>query len=183
MKTVFMSGSRHLVRINELIRERVKSVISKNLQVLIGDANGADKALQAFLAECRYPNVVVFCSGAHFRNNIGEWEVEHVFVDPETRGRTFYMEKDKKMASEADSGLVLWDGKSAGSISNVFELLKREKPITVYFSPRKKFFAISSQNDLQALLDECDPKSLEVISKKISLPWEISNLGSPSQGT
>ena len=35
-------------------------------------------------------------------------------------------QKDKAMAAEADYGFVLWDGKSSGSISNVFELLMPE---------------------------------------------------------
>lgn len=183
MTTVFLSGSRQVSRINDMIRDRIRKMIDQDFKIVVGDANGADKALQKFLAELQYSNVVVFCSGEICRNNIGKWNKRHVSVDSKLKGRAFYTQKDKVMATEADYGFVLWDGKSAGSISNVFELLKREKLIVVYFTPENQFFTISSLNDAKALLKRCDDKAVISIGKKINLPPALAEVQNAAQGS
>lgn len=182
MTTVFLSGSRKISRLNEMIRNRINKMIDKGFQIIVGDANGADKALQKFLADVGYSNVVVFCSGQACRNNIGSWSVRQVSVDSKLKGRDFHTQKDKKMAAEADYGLVLWDGKSAGSISNVFELLKREKSVVVYFSPEKQFHTVSHLDDANKLLEKCDKDVIGNISRKIKLSSSIKELKNSTQG-
>lgn len=182
MTTVFVSGSRHLGRINDMIRDRIGNMIDRNFRIVVGDANGADKALQKSLADARYANVVVFCSGDICRNNVGEWDERHVPVDSRLKGRAFYTQKDMAMAAEADYGFVLWDGKSAGSVSNVLELLKREKSVVVYFAPEKQFFSLSSLNDAKALFERCDADSVNAIGKKISLPAVLADARNAEQG-
>ncbi len=169
MTTVFLSGSRRLNRTNESIQEWIKNIVDQGYQIVVGDANGADKALQKVLAEIHYSKVVVYCSGQKCRNNIGHWETRQITVDTHLKGREFYTQKDKAMAVEADYGFVLWDGKSAGSISNVFELLKRNKKAVVYFAPEKRFFTVSSLNDANMLLEKCDIEAFDSIKKKIKL--------------
>ena len=181
VKRIFLSGSRGISRLNEDIRTRIQNIISNGFQVLVGDANGADKALQKFLADTKYQNVTVFCSGNSCRNNIGDWKTYNVQVDSKLKGRDFYTQKDKEMAQRADYGLVLWDGKSAGSISNVFELLKLDKTAVVYFSPEKKFFNIKKLEDAKDLLSRCDDKSIDVIKKKIKLNTVIKNAEDAAQ--
>lgn len=183
MTTVFVSGSRKISRLNKEIRDRLQNVIDQQFSVIVGDANGADKALQKYLAEIHYHNVVVFCSGNSCRNNLGNWSVKQVFVDPKLRGRDFYTQKDKEMASEADYGFVLWDGKSPGSFNNVMELLKRSKKALVYFSPTKEFVLVSKLSDARNLLNRCDKDSVDAISKKIRLNTSIRELESASQGS
>jgi len=183
MTTVFVSGSRQVKRINDMIRDRIRNMMGQSFRIIVGDANGADKALQKFLAELRYSNVVVFCSGNTCRNNIGPWDTQHVPVDTNLRGRAFYTQKDKAMASEADYGFVLWDGKSAGSINNVFELLKRGKSIVVYFAPEKRFFTISSLDDAKELIGKCSADTVSAISKKIRLPAVLADLQNAGQET
>lgn len=168
MKTIFLSGSRGINRLNEDIRSRVQKIIENNFLVIIGDANGADKALQKFLKDSGYKNVVVFCAGEACRNNIGTWDVHKVFVDASLKGRDFYTQKDKEMAARADYGLILWDGKSAGSINNVFELLKRDKTAVVYFSPGKTFYDIKNLQDAHNLLKHCDEESIDSIKKRLN---------------
>lgn len=183
MTTVFVSGSRQVSRINDMIRDRIRKMIDQEFHIVVGDANGADKAMQKFLAELNYSNVVVFCSGEICRNNIGEWDKRHVSADSKLRGRAFYTQKDKAMAAEADYGFVLWDGKSAGSISNVFELLKHKKSVVVYFEPEKQFFTISSLHDAKALLDMCDVKTINAINKKFNLPKALAEVQNAAQGS
>lgn len=179
MTTVFVSGSRKISRLNEEIRNRLQNVIDKQFAVIIGDANGADKALQKYFSEISYKNVIVFCSGNSCRNNLGKWDEKHVVVEPKLKGRDFYTIKDKEMAAVADYGFILWDGKSAGSFNNIMELLKNNKTALVYFSPEKKFYSVSKLEEAQTLLKKCDQDSLEEISKKIKLHSsvrEIENL-------
>ena len=182
MTTVFLSGSRGISRLNDMIRDRVKNMMDKEFRIIIGDANGADKALQKYLSDLQYSNVMVFCSGQICRNNVGHWDMRQVAVDEKLRGRAFYTQKDKEMASEADYGFILWDGKSAGSISNVLELLKREKTVVVYFSPDKIFCTISRLDDARELLKRCDRKTIDAMQKKINLNTEIGPMDSASQG-
>lgn len=182
MTTVFLSGSRQLRRLNDVIKARINNMIEKDFRILVGDANGADKAMQNFLSDVNYSNVVVYCAGETCRNNIGNWKVKQVSVDPKLKGRDFYTVKDKEMASKADYGFVLWDGKSAGSINNVFELLKYDKQVVVYFSPEKEFHTISHVNDVNALLKKCDPATVDSISKKIRLRKSIADVQNAAQG-
>ena len=42
---VFIGGSRKISRLNDSLRKRIEQMIQKNLQILLGAANGADKAV------------------------------------------------------------------------------------------------------------------------------------------
>lgn len=169
MTSIFIAGSIKLGRLNDKVRERLMNIISQNYRILVGDANGADKAVQKFLNEKAYKNVVVYCSGKYCRNNLGKWNSSFVSVDESIKGRDFYTEKDKKMAEDADYGLMIWDGKSAGTLSNVFELLKRNKKLLLYFAPSKQFLTISQSHQFEELLNQCSPDAIESIKKKVPL--------------
>jgi len=153
MTTVFISGSRKISRLNQEICHRLQNIVDQQFTIMVGDANGVDKAVQKYLSEIHYPNVMVFCSGFSHRHNLGNWNIKHVLVDPKLKGRDFYTQKDKEMAARADYGLVIWDGKSPGSFNNVMELLKRGKKILVYVDPHQEFYAVAKLDDVQKLLD------------------------------
>jgi len=57
---------------------------------------------------------------------------------------------------------VEWDGESPGSISNVIEMLKRNKRAVVYLSPEKQFYAVSHLDDANKLLEKCQTASCPV---------------------
>ncbi len=181
-KTVFLSGSRNINRLNDAIRVRLKKMIDQNLRIVVGDANGADKALQSYFSEAHYDRVVVFCAGDECRNNIGSWETKHIDVDPKLNGRDFYAEKDKAMALEATYGFVLWDGKSSGSLSNVLELMKNRKAVAVYFGPEKAFFELKNASDVRELLQRCDAGDYRSMNEKIHFDRRLRDLHSPAQG-
>ncbi|MBK8189542.1 MAG: hypothetical protein IPK79_03745 [Vampirovibrionales bacterium] len=170
MTTVFVSGSRHITRLNPLIRQRLQNITAQRLRIVVGDANGADKAFQAFFKEEGYKLVTVYCAGPHCRNNLGGWEIVRVEVASHLKGRDFYVQKDIAMAGIADYGLVLWDGKSAGSIGNIFELARQSKPTRVYFAPLKEFIEIRTIAEAQGLLKKCAPADVSAISKKLKIP-------------
>lgn len=181
--TVFLSGSRKISRLDDMIRKRIESMLDQGFLIVVGDANGADKAIQYYLAEAKYGNVKIFCSGSTCRNNIGEWDVKNIDVNSRIKGRDFYTQKDKAMAFEADYGFILWDGKSAGSVNNIVELLKRQKSAVVYFAPKKEFHTMKRLDDVYTLLKHCDEIDYRKIIKKIGLDRHLEDLGESPQGS
>ena len=104
----------------------------------------------------------------------GGGATKRVEVKPNLKGREFYEQKDREMVRQADSGFVLWDGKSYGSITNVFELLKSDKSVVLYFGPEKEFYDLNTIDDIEVILSKCAPKTLEMINKKNRLPASFS---------
>ncbi|POD32333.1 hypothetical protein BKM14_08605 [Pseudomonas syringae pv. syringae] len=80
------------------------------------------------------------------------------------------------MADDSDFGLMVWDCKSTGTLSNVIELLKKKKKSVVYVSSRKAFLNVSSVSDLKALVNQMDYDSFVEADKKISLNKTMSLL-------
>jgi hypothetical protein len=79
--------------------------------------------------------VVVYAVTGSLRNNVRHWKV-HLVDPPEgARGFELFSAKDKQMADDASYGLMLWYGKSRGTLENVHTLLAQEKPVAVYFGP------------------------------------------------
>ncbi len=183
MINVFISGSRSINKLNKDIKCRLDNIVEQQYQVLVGDANGADKAVQDYLAAQGYSKVMVYCSGNNCRNNTGLWEIVNVEVDVSLKGRDYYTQKDKAMADKANYGFVLWDGKSSGSINNVLELLKRGKKSLLYYFPDSKYYTICTVQDFQELLSYCDQNSFKTISKKVKLKTSIKEIETTSQGS
>jgi hypothetical protein len=153
MKKVFVGGSRRINRLNADVHSRLDRIIKGRLPVIVGDANGADKAVQSYLRNKNYDLVEVFCAGGDCRNNIGGWRTRNVAAE-KLRGSDFYAAKDRAMASEGSHGLMIWDGKSVGTLMNVLRLVEQDKIVVVYVTPTRKFVDIKSESDLQRFLDD-----------------------------
>lgn len=80
MTRVFIGGSRRITRLNADVKQRLDRIIEMRLPVLVGDANGADRAVQDYLRSRGYDLVEVFCSGEVCRNNTGDWTVRSIPV-------------------------------------------------------------------------------------------------------
>jgi hypothetical protein len=152
--SVFVSGSRSIMHLDAQVTQRLANIMALSLRIVIGDAPGADTAVQRHLAAAGYRNVAVFCAGARCRNNCGEWPVTHIAADPSVTGRAFYTVKDKAMAREADYGFVLWDGASAGSLASIRTLLAGRRPVLVWLAPERRFLTLRQPADL-AVLPRC----------------------------
>ena len=169
-ESVFIGGSRKLSHLNKDVRARLDNIMAKGLRVLVGDANGADKAAQAYLLEQKYQNVVVYCTETTCRNNLGRWEVKSVpFAGDRKGGFAFYTAKDDAMAQDADYGLMLWDGKSKGTLRNILNLAEHGKRTVVYFSPKRRYLTVSSLDDIKSLLALCDAASVELFKRALNL--------------
>lgn len=173
MKKVFIGGSIKMGRLNDVVRERIQNIINEELGICVGDANGADKAVQKYLAEQDYRNVEVFCTGLKCRNNIGEWQLRQIESARQQRDFEFYTAKDVAMSKEADFGLMLWDGKSVGTLNNVLNLVDRGKKVVVYFAPEKGFITVRSFRDVGLLLMKCASKDVARCEKRLELSNRI----------
>ncbi len=123
MTTVFVGGSRQVKRLPVEAKTRIDNVVAKGFAILVGDANGADKAVQKYLAEARYDKVTVYCSGDTSRNNLGQWETCTVNAGEREKNFQFYAAKDREMAQQAEFGLMIWDGQSPGTVLNILRLV------------------------------------------------------------
>jgi hypothetical protein len=179
--TVFLSGSRSITRLCPPVRERLENLMQRAMPVIIGDANGADKALQLCLTDAAYEPVTIFAAGDRCRNNLGAWEIRFINTGAGLKGRDFYAQKDKAMAKEADYGFVLWDGKSAGSIGNALELVHQQKPAVIWFAPEKAFHTIKTVADLEALLNRCDRDAYRDLDRKIHLDRALRDMRTTAQ--
>lgn len=176
MSTVFISGSIKIKSLDDKIKSRLDNIVSSGLEVVIGDAGGADKLVQQYLVDRGASSVTVYCAGDDVRNNDGAWPVVHVSPPVKTKSRAFFTAKDLKMADVSDFGLMVWDCKSTGTLSNVIELLKKRKKSVVYMSPQKVFLNIGSASDLKALVSHMEPGALLEADKKISLSAKMASL-------
>ena len=157
---VFIAGSRAISRLNESLRLRLDRIMAEGHEVLVGDANGADRIVQQYLADRRYRDVTVYCTGGRCRNNVGSWVTAAISPPAGVHGGAdFYAVKDREMAANATHGLMLWDGESRGTLTNIKNLMRDRKPVVVYLSPSKTFLTIKTATDLDALLAQATPSA------------------------
>ena len=176
---VFIGGSRAVAKLNAALRSKLDEIIlSHGHTVLIGDANGADKAVQQYLAERHYSSVVVFCMGSP-RNNVASWPIRVIEPPAEQKGFAYYAAKDAVMAKEAKCGMMLWDGKSKGTLNNILNLLGAGKKALVYFSPTKDFHVLANESDFQALLARCQKTDLEIAARGLGLKTPLTQTHLP----
>lgn len=157
MTIVFIGGSRKISHLDDNVRHRIDNIIEKNLSVLVGDANGADKAVQKYLYEKGYQSVEVFCAGDLCRNNVGQWPVQAISTNGLKRGFGFYAAKDRVMGNKAALGFMLWDGNSVGTLMNMLRLLHQQKKVVVYLAWTKSFLELACDKDLEALISHYSP--------------------------
>lgn len=169
MNKVFIGGSRRLSRLNADVRQRIDNILQKGYSVLVGDANGADRAVQQYLFDKNYRNVLVYCAGEKCRNNVGHWETKLVRGHSKVKDFLYYAIKDLEMIKDTDYGFMIWDTKSRGTLNNIVNLLRRNKIVIVYASKDKKFYTLCTLNDLEKLLTRCDKHALEYLERKLHL--------------
>lgn len=168
MTKVFIGGSRRVSRLNADVRRRIDRIIERGFAVLVGDANGTDKAVQKYLQSRGYEAVEVFCSGGECRNNLGKWPVRAVAPPQARRDFSYYAAKDEQMAQEASVGLMIWDGKSVGTLANAARLLRQDKKVVVYATPAKRFLTLKAEDDWEHLVSTCGRDVREKVLRSVS---------------
>jgi hypothetical protein len=164
--TVFIGGSRAVSKLNAVIREKLDDLMARGCTILVGDASGADKAAQQHFADRGYRDVVVYCMD-NCRNNLGAWPARQISWPGAQRDFAYYAAKDLAMAEGAQCGVMLWDGKSKGTLNNVQNLMGAGKKVLVYFTPEQAFHKLSSERDLVELLQRCDKTAISAAQQQI----------------
>jgi probable addiction module antidote protein len=178
LNTIFIGGSRHVSRLPAEVKQRLDNVVASGHRVIVGDANGADKAVQKHFLDQRYDRVVVFCSGDTPRNNLGTWHIHHVDAPKSAKGFQFYAAKDREMAREADFGLMIWDGKSPGTVLNVLRLALAGKIAVLFNVPEKDIVNIKTVEHWKNFIATCS-RELQTDVRERATPeeWRLVESG------
>ena len=180
---LFISGSRNISQINKNIFDLLDRAIQNNHSLIIGDADGIDREVQKYIKEKEYKNVIIYHTGIKCRNNEGNWNNFVVETKLKSKNLNFYMQKDIKMAEDADVGLAIWDGKSVGTLNNILNLLSHDKAVSVYLSENEKLFNIKNLNDFKKILKSLNQKNLEYFEKKLKISKLLNSENLPQQQT
>ncbi len=173
---VFIAGSMNIKHLDPKVKERIDKIIEQDLEVIVGDADGADTSIQWHLFNSGKAKTTVFCSGSAPRNNVGGWPVESVETKYAEGSRAFFTAKDLRMAEVADYGLMVWDTKSTGTLSNVIELLVRKKKSVVFVNKAKLFKNVGSVEQLEELLSFMSDHAKRKADEKIGISDRIEAL-------
>lgn len=176
MTKVFISGSMRIKRLDKNVLARINNIIEKHYGVIVGDADGVDSSVQEYLKEKGAESVLVYCTGNRPRNNLGNWETNKITTTSAPGTRAYYTAKDLEMAEDCDYGLMVWDAKSTGTLSNAIELLARHKKSLVYINKAKEFLTVSDISDLKILLNYMSPTSLSKAEQKLRINKKIEAL-------
>jgi predicted XRE-type DNA-binding protein len=176
MTTVFIAGSISISRLHEKVADRINKIVSSDFNVVVGDADGADTSIQECLQRYQARKVTVYCTGDSPRNNVAEWPVHRVVSKAKAGTRAYFTAKDLEMARDSDYGLMVWDCKSTGTLSNVIELLREKKKSVVFVNKNKDFVTISNKGGLERLVAFMSDHARAKADEKIGLAAKIASI-------
>lgn len=178
MTTVFIAGSITIKHLDPKVQVRLMNIIEMGHEVIVGDADGVDTSIQRFLLENGATRVTVYCTGDRPRNNLAGWPTHCVTTYHSPGSRAYFTAKDIAMAEAAKVGLMIWDAKSTGTLSNVTELLMRRKNALVFINKAGEFHKVVNVTDLDALVARMAEASRLKADSKIGLLHKIETLRS-----
>lgn len=162
---IVLGGSRHLEYIPGEVAEKLDIWMQSNNHFLIGDASGSDSAFQAYLAKKKYENVLILSSAEFVRNNIGRWPTEMVESGLKSKSSSVHAFKDRKMTQEADTGLMIWDCASAGTLSNAIDLLRQGKECSIWIAPDSELCRFDNLASMDRWLEKYPEVKMEAESR------------------
>jgi hypothetical protein len=105
------------------VKERIDDAIASGMTIIVGEAFGACRVFQDYLASKGYRNVVIG-HAVKIRYNAGNWKDFQYGRD--------LKERERKMIEDCDSAIIIWINNS-GVIAENLELLKKlMKPTFLY---------------------------------------------------
>lgn len=176
MTTVFIAGSISISRLHKKVQERIGKIVSSDLDVVVGDADGADTSIQKCLNDYQAEKVTVYCTGDLPRNNVAGWPVHNVYSKAKAGSRAYFTAKDLEMARKSDYGLMVWDCKSTGTLSNVIELLREKKKSVVFVNKSSDFIKVSDKAGLDLLVAFMSTHARAKADEKINLSSVIADI-------
>jgi len=182
MESVFVAGSIAIKQLPSNFVAKLESLLASKLGVFVGDANGVDTSVQRTLLERNATSVMVYCTGSAPRNNLGDWPIKQIKSRAQPGTKAYFTAKDVAMAEDADIGLMLWDTKSTGTLSNVIELAQRRKKSIVFINKRDLFWIVRDTASLRELTGFMSAASRDAAEKKVGLSSRLDKLESELSG-
>lgn len=147
---IVLAGSRKIGYLPNEIKGILQDFIQEDANFLVGDAPGVDLSFQKFLLDQGCKNVTVFSSAGFIRNNVGNWESRQITALIKSKSSDMHAFKDREMCQLADLGLMVWDTESAGTLSNVFDLVEQGKECLIFNVPEGEQVRFDNPNALNA---------------------------------
>lgn len=146
---VVLGGSRQLSFLPEEVMDNLNSWMRDGVEFLVGEAKGTDAKFQEFFKFSKYDKVKIYYSGDYVRHNFGNWETEKIDSGLKSKSHAMHAAKDRTMTLLADTGLMIWDTLSAGTLSNLIDLLNQGKHCQMYVAGEdSNLYYLNSASDL-----------------------------------
>jgi hypothetical protein len=150
---IVLAGSRKLDFLPASVQSKLEDYLEDEADFLIGDAPGVDTSFQKFFHAKKYPRVEIFSSAGYVRNNVGRWRERHINTTLKSVSKASHAFKDREMCLLADAGIMVWDQKSAGTLSNAIDLLEQGKTCWIYNALDQELVRFESIHELNRWLE------------------------------
>lgn len=155
----------------------MESAVTRCHGVVVGDASGVDAEAQRYLLSLGARNVKVYCAKGGPRNNVGDWPVVEAVAKARPKTFEFFAAKDRAMAEAADAGLVVWDGKSRGTLLQCYRLAHKGKFVAVYSTSNADFTDVGSPEAWQKFVETLSEKTRAELDDQVA---RESGCGAPN---
>lgn len=162
---IVLGGSRHLEYIPSEVADKLENWMQSRDLFLVGDASGSDTAFQGYLAKKKYENVLILSSAEYVRNNVGKWPTQIVESGLKSKSSSAHAFKDRKMTQDADTGLMIWDCASAGTLSNAIDLLRQGKECFIWIAPDSELCRFDNLASMDRWLEKYPEVKMEAESR------------------
>jgi surfactin synthase thioesterase subunit len=117
-KKIFISGSKSISKLTDEMFAVLDKVMQDGDTILVGDCYGADFAVQKYLLQKGYTDVIVYCSGEQPRKHVVGTVHSCAKEAAGLKGKAFQYVKDAAMCDDCDEAYGFWDCQSLGTLEN-----------------------------------------------------------------
>jgi hypothetical protein len=165
--SIVLGGSRKIDRLPSEIQDLLAAMMNDQETFIVGDAIGSDLAFQKFFLNSKYKAVTVYSSAGYVRNNVGNWPDQLIDSGLKSKSNATHAIKDRKMVEIAKLGIMIWDSESAGTLSNVIDLVEQEKECYLWLAAESELSRFDNLNSLEKFLKNY-PDQTEEAKKRLN---------------
>ena len=165
--SIVLGGSRKIDRLPSEIQDLLAAMMNDQETFIVGDAIGSDLAFQKFFLNSKYKAVTVYSSAGYVRNNVGNWPDQLIESGLKSKSNATHAIKDRKMVEIAKLGIMIWDSESAGTLSNVIDLVEQEKECYLWLAAESELSRFDNLNSLEKFLKNY-PDQTEEAKKRLN---------------
>ena len=163
--SIVLGGSRRIDRIPGEVQELLKSYVANEEKFIGGDAVGSDLAFQRFFFDSKCLAVTIYSSAGYVRNNVGHWPEQLIDSGLKSKSNAVHAFKDRKMVEIAKSGIMIWDSESAGTLSNVIDLVEQEKECYLWLAAESELCKFDNSKSLEKFLANFPAQTEEAMKR------------------